>query len=774
MSLQSNIQLTLVKYISFFWLLCINSNGISTSLNAQSRAILRDLETNVPIVGAQVQLIETRFTAISDSFGLINFGTEEGTFEMHIQATGYQTIKQQIQLSKGHSLELWMIINNQFLDVLTITATKNEKPIHQITSSIEVIHPDFIKQISATNGEYLLDKVPGIAMMDGQVNIRGGSGYSYGAGSRVMLLIDDMPALQVDAGLPNWKDIPMESIHQVEVLKGASSTLYGSAALNGIVHFRTEFARMIPKTKVYSFATIYDGAATPSNTWWESPPLHTGIGITHSRKAGKWDLVGGVFYNSAEEYKKYSYDRFVRLNHHIRYRYSDRLQFGLRGNFVQGKSQSFLVWKNNQPGGYLPLDSNLTQTKKTRFYIDPVATYFDKWGSSHRLYTRYGYVKNINLDNQSNQSNFLSAEYLWNHTWTKWELDITAGVHTQFSSSNSELFGNSKYSGRNSGLFTQLECTPIKGIHLSGGVRVESDALTNPYSIIGLDTLQAQTVRYSRPILRFGMTGQLAQATYLRASYGQGYRFPTIAEKFIYTTVSGIPIVPNPKLESETGWSGEIGLKQGFSFNRLRGFLDLAFFNMEFTNMIEFAVGKNFSFQAQNIGNTRINGLDFSWMAEQTFIKHTFQLSGGYMYLNPKYKVFGPEQQNGSSDTNNILKYRYRHAIKLNGQWKYQNWILGMNYQFNSRVQAIDKIFLLFIPGVSEFYEEHNHGFDVFDVQLGYQLMEGLNCNVLIRNLFNEEYVVRPAQLEAPRSVTLRFDWEFNHKSRNSEPPGQL
>ena len=38
--------------------------------------------------------------------------------------------------------------------------------------------------------------------------------------------------------------------YQVEVIKGASSVLYGSSALSGVINIRTKFPRLEPKTKV--------------------------------------------------------------------------------------------------------------------------------------------------------------------------------------------------------------------------------------------------------------------------------------------------------------------------------------------------------------------------------------------------------------------------------------------------------------------------------------------------------------------------------------------
>ncbi len=50
-----------------------------------------------------------------------------------------------------------------------------------------------------------------------------------------MILVDDIPQLTADANDVKWEFLPVENINQVEVIKGASSVLYGSSALNGFV-----------------------------------------------------------------------------------------------------------------------------------------------------------------------------------------------------------------------------------------------------------------------------------------------------------------------------------------------------------------------------------------------------------------------------------------------------------------------------------------------------------------------------------------------------------
>ena len=120
----------------------------------------------------------------------------------------------------------------------------------------------------------------------------------------------------------------------------------------------------------------------------------------------------------------------------------------------------------------------------------------------------------------------------------------------------------------------------------------------------------------SKPVFRLGANYKVSEATFLRASWGQGYRYPTIAERFISTSVGGgIRVTENPSLTSETGWSAEIGIKQGFRIDNFNGFFDLAFFHTEYQNMIEFNLDRfTFppAFQSQNIGDTKIRGVDFN------------------------------------------------------------------------------------------------------------------------------------------------------------------
>src|SRR5690554_8153403 len=98
--------------------------------------------------------------------------------------------------------------------------------------------------------------------------------------------------------------------------------------------------------------------------------------------------------------------------------------------------------------------------------------------------------------------------------------------------------------------YAQIEKKVWEVINLSVGGRLEYFQLNDTETAI-------------KPVFRAGGNIKLHQETYLRMSYGQGYRFPTITERFIQTGVGNFGVFANPNLQAETSTNGEVGIKQG-------------------------------------------------------------------------------------------------------------------------------------------------------------------------------------------------------------------
>ena len=77
-----------------------------------------------------------------------------------------------------------------------------------------------------------------------------GCAYQWLIGSGVVYMsFQGLGKAVSETGEINWNTIPLENVEQVEVIKGASSVLYGSSALNGIINIRTARPGLTPKTR---------------------------------------------------------------------------------------------------------------------------------------------------------------------------------------------------------------------------------------------------------------------------------------------------------------------------------------------------------------------------------------------------------------------------------------------------------------------------------------------------------------------------------------------
>jgi iron complex outermembrane receptor protein len=765
---------------------------ITFSQNAKIQGTITDASTGETLPGVTIKS-GARGTA-SNIDGLYTLELPAGNHELTFTFVGYTSKVVTVRLTAGENKTLDVALGdaNNLLQQTTVTAGKYEKPLGEVTVSLEVIKPKIIESVNTTSVDEVITKVPGVAILDGQASIRGGAGFSYGAGTRVLLLVDDIPALQVDAGFPNWDDFPVENISQIEVLKGAASALYGSSAMNGIINFRTGFAKDKPETDFMVFGKLWGSPKDPNKQWWGrdtsslQQPFETGFNFAHREKRGKLDFVLGTYGLYRDSYNRETYSRYGRVTPNFRYRVNDRLSIGLNSNFNFGKSGSFFVWGNDSIGAYQPgLNSESFTRGRLRFTVDPSLQYFDQGGNRHKILSRYYYVHNNNSGNQSNDSRMVYGEYQFQRPMEQIGMVVTAGLVGITTSVDAELYSNGNFTSQNLAGYFQVDQKLFNRLNLSGGVRYEQNTLNSPEYIDalmgGTDTIPNGQTKESKPVFRLGANYQLAKATFLRASWGQGYRYPTIAEKFITTDFSaGNSVVPNAKLVSETGWTTELGIKQGFRLGTWQGFLDVTGFVSEYENMMEFVLADlqfvldpgpppafvpSAFFQSQNIGDTRVEGYEISLLGQGDALGGTLTVLAGYTHINPKYKEFTNRIDETSSVDYNVLKYRFRDMVKADVEYGYKKMAIGASLQYNSHMEAIDAIFEVNLVepfgGVYNFRQTHNKGFYLFDLRASYKITKALKASFVVGNVLNEEYSLRPALLEAPRNFTLRLDYKI-------------
>ncbi|MEP7269817.1 MAG: TonB-dependent receptor [Saprospiraceae bacterium] len=743
---------SIVLYFLFFPLVIYTQNcGIKGKIIDNSNGDI--------LISATIKV--NNYGTISNDQGEYQLNLGVGKYIVEFSYLGFEPEKINVTINTGEFLELNIALNPQIniLETAVISDSRYQKPISTATISMEVIKSNLVDHLNTTSVTGVLDKVPGMIMVGDQANIRGGAGYSYGAGSRVLLMINEVPALQADAGSSNWSDVPVENIEQIEVIKGAASAIYGSSALNGLIHVRTKYARSEPITK---FSIYYNSVLSPKNRsqeWWTSPPFGTGLSMSHAQKYGKLDLVLGAFVQKDKSYNQSTGSAYGRLNGSLQYRFSDRFTAGIHFNGNKRKSDGFFYFKDGVNAIYRPDSSTISHSNSFRFHIDPFVNFFDKFNNKHTLRSRIYTVDNIVSGGQSNSSTMYYNEYQFQRTFDHSGWFVSAGLVDLYNVSNSDLFSRLPFKSDNKAVYAQVEKKIRDKTTLSAGWRYESYILHRPEIFKG-DTAIGGVKKDHHSLFRFGLNSKLADKTFLRASWGQGFRFPTLAEQFIATTFGSTFISPNPTLKSETGWTGEIGLKRGFSKTGFNAYADIALFWSRYRDMMEFVfTGFVKGFQSQNIGDTDIKGIELSVGGNTSIRNHKFSILGGYTYINPKFQHFTEEENRRSSADYNILKYRSKHLLKLDVEDQVGKWIIGSGFLYSSKMEAIDAIFELVIKGLKDFRSTHN-GYFLQDIRIAREV-DHFTFNIIGKNIWNAEYSSRPALLEAPRNITLKIDYKF-------------
>ncbi len=812
-----NLRLLGIAALAFFL------SGNSFSQTGVLKGVVYDFDTHEKLPGATLQLVNNLSKgAASDVEGHYLLELDTGYHQLVCNFVSLKTYTFSVHITENSITEQDIFLKSatKSLETIVVSSGKFDQKIEDITVSMEILKPKLISAKNTTSIETALEQVPGLSIIDNDPQIRGGSGFTFGVGSRVAVMVDGIPLLSGDAGRPEWSYIPVENIEQVEVIKGVSSVLYGSSALNGVINVRTAYPRSKPKTIISVSTGEYSLPQAPAASWYnQSAPAMANINFMHSRiiKSNLDFVIGGNFnidqgyigppppaiylppdikqafnITANDSIHTYTNNDMIkirgRFNFNLRYR-SKRipgLNYGINGNGMLNKTNMVLAWLSDSSGLYRGYPGAVFLQRQSMFNVDPFIKYSTSSGISHSLITRVFHTDNQISNNQSNTGTNYFTEYQLQRAFKGLGLNFTGGLVNNLSYSYSQLYASSGTPDNrihNVAGYAQLDYKLWRIINLSGGYRYEYYRMNEQQSV-------------TAPIFRGGANIQLLKATFFRISGGQGFRFPTITERYITTQAGMLAVFPNPNLVPETSQSFEIGLKQGFKIGNFKGYLDAAAFNQNYKNTIEFLFGEwdpsiaVAGFKFINTGNSRVNGLDFSLAATTPETNKKFGATAliGYTYVDPVsltpnyiYASYNPigggnTQQLSYKSTSmnsdgNVMKYRYKHLVKADIEFKIFKFTIGGSYRYYSKMQNIDRAFeqlqdtLTNNPfftriKVLEFWNK-NKGFNVFDARISCKITPTQKISIICNNVMNTAYMLRPMKIEPPRTTMIQYMLEF-------------
>jgi len=750
------------------------------------KGAVSDASTGDTLIGAMVS-VNAKTAIATDINGLYELNLQAGTYTLLCNMVGYRSFTTAIEIKENEStiINIQLKDGNNALDEVVVSAGKFEQKLSDVTVSMDVIKPSLIESKNVTNLEVIINQVPGVTVADGQASIRGGSGFSYGAGSRVLMLVDEMPMISADAGDIKWNYLPLENIEQVEVIKGASSALFGSSALNGVINLRTIYAKDKPITNIISFFGSYDA---PSKTykWWKgTTQFQKGINFSHAQKIDALDFVVGGHIFTDDGFRMLETEDRQRFNCNLRYNFKKLpgLSVGVNTNMMNTRGGLFFLWQNYD-SAYIPQGRNIQRYNNDRFNVDPFVTYFWK---NNKLSLRNRYFKTVNR-NDKGQGSFAELYYseLQYQKHFANNLNLTTGaVYMEQLVLGDSLYG--KHTGQNIAAYIQADKKFFEKLTVSVGLRGEfyklDTAKTKGYLIPNSGSVPLPF----QPVARIGLNYQAFEYTFVRASFGQGYRFPSVAEKFVSTSVSALKIYPNQSLQPERGYSAELGIKQGFKIAGFKGFFDAAAFYTKYQSMVEFvfdiyrpggATGIFYQdidyagFKSQNIGEAQITGYEASVSGTGKIGPINVTVFSGYTYMNPINPNFDPQKDTLALPGIKTLKYRSKHLLKNDIQLDYKFISLGYSTRFTSKIENIDRRFTqsilheyndlangvnwdevdatYILPGLNKNFSEFQKSVWVHDARISVNLNKSIKISFIVNNFTNQSYQARPGDMRPP------------------------
>lgn len=197
---------------------------------------------NGPVPYAKVVLFPTEKGAITNDEGKFYFdNVQHGHYELRVTSVGFKEYKVAIDVQKDFKPIQIELEDHLELNKVVVTGTMRETSVAKSPVKIEVITQKFFRSSPVNSVIDALETVNGVQE---QVNcgVCGTNDIHINGmeGPYTLVLIDGMPIVSGLSSVYGFNGIPTSMIDRVEIVKGPSSTLYGTEAVGGIVNIITK------------------------------------------------------------------------------------------------------------------------------------------------------------------------------------------------------------------------------------------------------------------------------------------------------------------------------------------------------------------------------------------------------------------------------------------------------------------------------------------------------------------------------------------------------
>ncbi len=636
-----------MKKIILLWAVCI----MSLKIYSQTITVI-DKNTQLPIAGVSISDAKISKTITTDAGGKADISSLQTSSEIVFSHLSYKTLTLSAsQISSN--LQVILVHKSHEIEEFVVSASRWEQETKNVPAHVIGISHTDNEIENQQNTADMLQNTGQVFVQKSQLG--GGSTVLRGfEASRISLVIDGVRMNNAIYRLGHLQDvitIDQAMLEKTEVLFGPSSTMYGSDALGGVLHFYTKNPELnVNQTNAYIRYASVDNektghidinlskgkfASLTSYTYSDFGDLQ--IGNDFDKNYGDWgkclyyvkregnkDVVYENYHPSVmvgSGYKQYDllekilFKQSNKISHTINFQYSNNDGNVPRYDRLLLVSGNKPIWAENCYGPQKRIFASYTLdlSKKNAFHdhaklilsmqdIDQIRIN-RKLNSNNRTTNKENariYGVNIDLEKSlgSKTNLYYGAEYVYNDITSKASsTNMTSGlitwndedphISTRFADGGSQWNSLAIYAQANHRLNTIFS--------LNGGIRISSVSLTSKYK--DATAYPVTTVKSSAmaPSGTLGLVANVSSKTKISLLGSTGFRAPNVEDMTAFAPASsGTARVPNIDLKPEYAYNVELNLVQ-----KIRSFL-------RFEGGVYYSILQN----AMVVRDTKYNGSD--------------------------------------------------------------------------------------------------------------------------------------------------------------------
>ena len=686
-----------------------------------------------PVAGAKVEAVGAAFTLTGEDGRFRLQQVPAGLAHLRVAAFAFRLDSTDVTVPAGDSVTWNVTLKGGvfYLPGLVVTAGKRPESLENVAASVDVLSDTAIARRAVNTVDEAVNRVPGVQFINGQVNIRGSSGFEQGLGARVLLLVDGVPMNEADRAGIDWDLVPVDDAERIEIVKGAGSSLYGSAALGGVVNIIT---RDIPEGIHGRVRFFGGGFANPPDSLWKFrnfTGMQGGGSLTGSFGTDQVRGALTVGGRHSDGYRQQDASDYLQVAGRGEWLPDPVTHVRFTGTWATHQYQVPLAWcgpnqcANMRGLAYQPFlvdtaDSG-NHTRSDHGYLTATVTRTPDENTTWM--GRASWLRTHFTDFQKAGDDFAVADRFGAEgrivTTPSPDQTVTVGGELTDNQVTSDIFGN--HSQEQFAAYGEAERVVGK-IRLTAGVR--ADFLADDGA--GLSAVISPRVAAVLP----------STLGIWRASVGRGFRAASMGEKFVTTPVPPFEVVPNPSLHAETAWTGEIGntavITPWLSTNT-------AIFYTRATDYISPELVGD-SIQFQNVQRARLAGVDISLVASPFTPRLTTSVA--YTYLDAWELAT-------DSTPGQPLAFRPRHLVTLSADYAVGPASVGADFRYSSRFERV------------ELYETDSRvAAKTLDLRAGWRFGQ-FDVRLLATNALNYIYTLAPRTLEPVATVTMTVTYVY-------------